>query len=383
MNRSEALAHFEQNYVQPKVIEKLVQAQQYLMQHWDDMVAEFRDSFREICRQICTMQAMEELGKVGFIQYSMLRSAILERRPVFRINAYTKEWYYDLDQKECQTEYQGGAISRFLDELEAELDIPRRKYLNQITPVDLEQVKLREAKHFNQLVVYLAEYALANCDPVKEWQDLAKEAEVEVRVGEYYDISEVVFKEDTKTKDAVAIKEWLEDHHENQYVAAVLKDLDLAGGDYRELDLRRVNFSGSDLSDSNLERSLLIKARLAGCRLSKCNFSEAAIYDADFSNTDLRGTSFFAAEGSKGIAPEQVARSIYSFAGVNFAHANLEAVDFRYANLSGANFVGANLAQTSFYGAELQNAIFSKAALEQAEFDETQLEAIIVIDDTQ
>jgi uncharacterized protein YjbI with pentapeptide repeats len=379
LNKAESLKDFEQNYLREHVLEKLLRAEDYLLKHHDELAEEWRQSLRNICLKIKTMQSKGEINRVGFIQYSMLRSSILERQPRYLINVYHKDWYFDPVQTECREDYYCSRIFQFLDQLEQDLEEPRKRYLDQITPVDLEQIKLREADKFNQWVVYLAGYVLNQGEPVPEFREIAREEELEVRVGEYYDTSEVVYKEDLRVKDAEATREWLEDKLENRYVAAILKNMDLSGGDYQGIDLRRADLRGSNLSQSNLAECLLIKAKLDSSVLRAVNFTGASLHDADFSGADLQNAIFFGAEGAKGIAATYAA-GIYSFTGVNFRGADLEGTDFRYANLQGADFRGARLARADFHGANLRHAIFSNAAHREAQIDETQADKILWMD---
>lgn len=379
MNRTEALAHFEQNYVRPKALEKLLQAEEYLWQHRDELAGELRESLRQISRKIKAMQRTGELERVGYINYSLLRSAFFTQKPVYRIDVYNKEWYFDPEQKECTGVYDAAAIYRYLAEFERELDTPRRRYLNQVTPVDLEQIRLREAAEFNQLIISLAEYTFNQGEPLRELTEIEREDEFEIRVGEYYDRSEVVYKEDLRVKDAATVKEWLEAKQDNRYEAAVIQNLDLAGGDYAGIDLNRANLRGSNLTDSNLENSVLVKARFTGCNMQRAKLSYAAIHDADFSRADLTKAIFFAAEGAKGLATT-METGIYSVWGVKFCGANLSGADFRFANLTGADFTGAQLAQTNFQGAKLDRAFFDQAALPLLNWDQTQIESIIWVE---
>jgi hypothetical protein len=399
MDRTESLGHFEQNYVQAKITEKILQAESYLLQYREELAAEFRESLRLICQKIQAMQTEGTLDQVGFINYSLLRSAILEKRPQYRIDVYNQDWYFSpnvdaglhsnancdcrmpkhngrLNQPECPGEYDAGRILRFLDELVAELEEPRKLYFDRVTIVDLEQIKLREAAKFNQLIISLADYALRRGELLAGLAKIAKAVEFEVRVGEYYDASEVVYKEDQREKDSEDTKEWLEEQHEEQYVAAVLRNLDLSGGDYRGLDLRRVDCSGAKLTDGNFANSLLIKAHFNNCLLSRSNFSGAAIHDVDFSGADLSEAVLCAVTGPKGMARTMV-EGIYSVWGVNFSGANLEGADFRRANLQGANFTGAKLANAVFYGAKLDEAIFNRTALLGLNLDLTQTAAVV------
>jgi uncharacterized protein YjbI with pentapeptide repeats len=379
MNRTEALEHFEQNYVQAKADEKILQAEAYLLQHRDELAVKFLESLRTIGRKVKTMQAEGRLAKVRFVNYALLRSALLAKEPPYRIDVYNQEWYFDPRQPECSVQYDGSGIMQFLDHLAVELEEPRKFYFNQVTTVDLEQIKLREAAKYNQLISSLAEYALHRGMPLQELAEFDQEAEFEIRVGEYYDRTEVVYKEDQREKDPKEIKEWLEDKHDNQYVAAVLKGLDLSGGDYGGLNLQRVDFSGSNLGGSNLKNCLLIKVRFSNCNLYHTDFSGSAIHDADFGGGDLQQAAFYAAQGAKGMA-QTMADRIYSVWGVNFRDTNLQEANFRYANLQGADFRGAHLADVDFYGAKLNEAVFNRAVLGKLKLSRAQTAVIHWVD---
>jgi uncharacterized protein YjbI with pentapeptide repeats len=379
MNRTEALEHFEKNYVQNRLEEKILQAQSCLLQHRDELVKEFRESLRAVCRRIKVMQEAGKLDKVGFITYAMLRSAILAKQSRYRIDVYNKEWYFDTAQPECSGTYDGSRIFSWLDELELELTESGKLYLHQVTPVDLEKIKLREAAKFNQLIIHLADYALHQEESLAELAEIAKEDEFEIRVGEYYDVTEVVYKEDRHSKDPEATKEWLEDRHENQYGAAVFSNLNLSGGNYRELNLWRADFSGSNLTGSNFANSMLIKTRFKNCLLNWADFSNATIHDADFNGAQLIQANFFAVRGAGGIVAT-LAQQVYSVWGVNFSGANLTEADFRYADLRGADFRGAQLAQAKFSGAKLERAIFDKSILPTLNLDHTQTAGIIAVE---
>jgi|GEM_PF-1309698 len=334
VTKAEALEHFGRVYVQERVWKKLMQAEEYYHRHYGELKDGFLRSFQAIVEEIRRRQAVGALGPVGYIQYSMLRSALLAKRPTHRIDVYNEKWYFDSTQKECQGEYDGSTIFNFLDELVDELDEPRKRYFGVISPADLELIKRQEAAKFNQFIIHLAGQALRQAEKEGQIPEFTKANEFEVRVGEYYDLSEVVYKEDLREKDAEEIKEWLEDKHQDQYVAAVLRNLDLSAGDDEGIDLRRVDMCGSDFSGSNLQKCLLINSCLSGCTMVQTDFSHALIHEADFQDANLSRAVFQGVDGACGIRAA-VVTGIFSLTGVNFAGANLEAADFTGAALPG------------------------------------------------
>jgi hypothetical protein len=380
LKKSESLALFNERYVRYRVKEKILQAEDFILQHKEELAAEFVDSFQNYCRKIKTMQLSGDIGNVRYINYAMLRTSILIHKPQYRIDVYNKDWYYDSSQKECLGEYDGGRVFDYLEQIQLELEALRREnYFHQISIVDIERIKIREAHIFNQLMINMARYALYQRGPGHEFVELAKEEVVEVRMGEYYDVSEVIYKEDKREKDPEEVKDWLEDKLENKYVADVFKNLDLSAGNYKNADFRLVDFSGSNLTESNMKGAWLIKARLRKCLMVNANLAKAIIYDADFNGADLRHAVFDAAQGNRGMAQTMNTR-IYSLWGVDFSEANLEQASFRKAKLQGANFRGAHFAETNFDGADLSNAIFQRSALKVLDLTEEQVQAVNWVD---
>lgn len=79
-------------------------------------------------------------------------------------------------------------------------------------------------------------------------------------------------------------------------VGADLSNLNLAGIILTEIDLRNVNFSGSDLRSACLSRSDLSGANFQNANLSTCRITQANLQNANFTNailsySDLTGSN--------------------------------------------------------------------------------------------
>jgi hypothetical protein len=91
MKRAEAWEHFVTDRAQPGNNEKLMALERYFQLHLEELIAKFLELFREICLKIKAMQSVGAKGKIACITYSMLRSAILDRRPIYLVEAFDKE----------------------------------------------------------------------------------------------------------------------------------------------------------------------------------------------------------------------------------------------------------------------------------------------------
>jgi uncharacterized protein YjbI with pentapeptide repeats len=374
MTRGEALQHFQENYVKAVSHEKRLALEDYYQKNSEELATGFYDSLRQICLRIKAMQTDGAKEKIKYIHYAMLRTAVLDQTYRWRIDAYDSKWYRD--EQECSAEYDASWAFRFLAEFEKELEEPRKRYLNQVTKLDLHQIFLKEAVIAKYYVTDLARYALSQAQLPREFSDFTRDTVLEVRSGEYFDISEVVYKEDTTIKDPQEIKDWLEAKKEHEYSYEVLSSLDLSGGDYEANDLRYCDLRGSNLFGSNLRSARLLGAKCAGANFQSSNCSWADIRAVDFSDCNLRKVDFYGASGTAGLDLE--GNYLHpGFNGVNFRGADLEGADLRESDFQGAIFTEANLQDVNFGGANLQGAVFSVKDRKLLDLNDEQIQVVI------
>lgn len=376
MTRTEALSYFNENYARPQINEKLFALDEYFHTNKDSLRQAFVESVREICLNIRDKQNKGEKGKIGFITYSMLRTALAEGKHTVLIEALNKDWF--LDFEECQAEYDASWAFDFLDEAIKEFKNLIKPYMGNIVASDVDRIGLLEAAKFNQYIISLARYSMPEVILLKEFDEIDKEDELEIRVGEFRDMSEIVYKEDIREKDPVKIKEWLGEKLENEYSYEVFKNLDLSGGDYKCIDFKYTEFRNSNLSNSKFEDCVLVGTKFCGSNLIGTDFSKSFIHDANFSNCKLKGSVFYKAEGASGLI-DRTCWEMPGFIGVNFCGADLEGVDFEAADLEGAVFIDANLKGVNFLGANLKYAVFLERDLRELDLDERQIKSIRLV----
>lgn len=289
MKKQEALEDFKKNCVRKKSIKKLLELDTYYENHKEELADSFMKAFKEICIKIKEMQTKKEKGKIGYISYSMLRSEILEKNYTYLIEAFDEKWFFDY--KECHGNYYTNWAFKFLDNLEEELQEARKIYAGYITALDIEKIKLQEGEKYNEYIVKLARYALFNRN-LDVFKEIEKEEEVEISVGEYRDLSEIVYIEDTREKDSQEIKEWLEENLEDEYIHKVFKNLDLSKGDYEGLDFTHSNFAKSNLEESNMKNCTLVGSIFNECNLQKVDFRNAYMEETSFKGADLKDAVF-------------------------------------------------------------------------------------------
>ncbi len=197
MKREEALEHFIENYVKVKSVEKQKKLDDYYEKNKDELSLEFIESFKQLCHKIKEIHAIGEKGKIAYIVCSMLRTNIICGVYKFVLEAFNEAWYFD--KNECQVEYDAGWAFGFLDEFEEELLDNSKFYINKIAKPDIERLKLKEAVFYKERIERLARYAMPKAAMTQEFRDIQKENVLEVRVGEYKSLSNLVYKESIRS----------------------------------------------------------------------------------------------------------------------------------------------------------------------------------------
>ena len=374
MRREETMQLFIEKEVTPRKLESLWALEAYFQTHKDELAGQFHDSFRRICKSFLNEQETGEKKRIGHFTYSILRTELVEGKHLYIVEASDEDWLYD-EQPYVEL-YDASWVFRFFDQLWSELTEQAKTYMGVITLPDIEQMMLKEAANYHQYVVSLARYALPTSVMCAEYAQLKKDDTMEIRVGEYVGLSEVVYQENHSERDPAAIKKWLEEKAEDDYAYEVFFNLNLSQGHYEELDLRYSDFRKSDLSYSRLSGCLLIGANLKGCNMTESDLSDSFIHETNFSDSVLKQANFQGVEGASGL-PDPTTWDMPGFLPVSFEGADLEGANFEGAVLQGASFVGANLKDVNFTRANLEKAVFSKEAKEMLVLDDKQKAGII------
>ncbi|WP_268625021.1 hypothetical protein [Paenibacillus alvei] len=193
MKKEEALHQFR-NLVTAEIIKTHLQKlDDYFQLHQEQLSQAFVESFSKLCRCIRDRQDRGDMGPVGYITYSMLRTELLHHRWMCLVEASDKRWF--LDANRYEEGYDAAWLFSFWEELHRVLDQERRKYMGLINPADVELIALEQAAEFYRYLIRLATHAMPQAVQLTEYWDMDKEDDLEVRVGEYLDISELVYKE--------------------------------------------------------------------------------------------------------------------------------------------------------------------------------------------
>ncbi|HYH02473.1 MAG TPA: pentapeptide repeat-containing protein [Bacillota bacterium] len=359
MNHAEVLRRFQDEVVQKRSLEQLRALESYFQSNREQLARDLGECYRKFCGQIYRMQRQAAKAAVAYIQFSLLRTAILEQHYFFLIEAYDRRWY--LDRQECLAEYDVTWAFRFLNHLAVGLEEARKQYSGQITTADVEQIILAEAGKYLRYVVAVARMAIPEVAQSREYHELNREEQLEVRVGEYKDLSEVVYKEDRRVKAAQQVRKWLAAKLDHAYSYEVFRGLDLAGGDYRGVDLRYADLHQCSLAGSCLKDTVLAGVKLAGSNLEQADLSETILYEADLRRCNLKKACLHNVAGASGLIDLTEEWQGPGFQSVCFQEADLTGADLSGADLRGADFRGACLTGVNFEQTRLTGAVFDRS----------------------
>ncbi|MDR6723265.1 uncharacterized protein YjbI with pentapeptide repeats [Paenibacillus amylolyticus] len=375
-----ALEHFKQEIVIPLRNRVMLQWEQVYQQNRERLKEEFIRHFAKQCQLVLDMQNIGEHGAVGHFTYSLLRTQLLEGKALYLAEAADETWLFD--PSPIEGAYDASWAFGYLDIMLAcwkeELERPGSSYTGSIAQPELERLLLREAEHGHAYVTHLIHQAMPEAVQCESFINLEKCPAIEVRVGEYLDVSESVYKTGAEPADEAEIRKWLAERTEEVYGYAALEHLDLAGGDYSGMDFRFSAFRDVALGGSQFENSNLVNTVWEQCDLTDTRWNGSQMYGARFRNCRMVGALFHGIEARKGM-PNPEIWDAPGFNPVSFAGADLREADFILADLQGADFREAsfentvfgvcNLADTDFRGTDVSKVDFTGSRLDRAQMD--------------
>ena len=285
---------FQSFDIEKKSAECISKLDEYVKHHFDALIDNFLDQFKQYCNKIVKMQETGKKDAIGFIHFSVLRTHIIAGNHNIRLDAYDGNWY--MDRTECSGEYDASEYYIYLDEFAEALEESRKTSKGMIKPHDLQRAVFDESEKYLVLIAELIRAGLKKAS-VEEWFKSIKRHELFVIcIGEYQDKSDILYKEDTTIKDAKEVKRFLESKHQPAYSHEICNDLDLTCGRFQESCFQFSSFDRSDLSGSSFENSKIICSTFKQAVLKQTDFDKAQIVNADFGGAVLEDVKFCGAQ---------------------------------------------------------------------------------------
>lgn len=242
----------------------------YLGEHHDVMLTDFMEQFQHFCTRLTSFLA-DTPYQVGVIQISLLHTSIYFGTPKIAFDAYDS--YGVLGANLMHAEMEFPYLFVHLNEWKNNLKHAVQEKHYEIYVSD-ERIRTLMAEKTRMLMYFLVlhlKYPLTELDRLEWFQEMPKEPEFYVSVGEYEDWQKTVYGE----------------------VPFVDMFMNLSGESlrwqkYEQLVFRNKVFDGMDLS-----KIRFTDCHFINCTIKNCQFHDSSFLGCRFNHTTIENSSFF------------------------------------------------------------------------------------------
>jgi uncharacterized protein YjbI with pentapeptide repeats len=325
--------------------EKLFETEVLFCESFSTMSKAFKENFREICSEIAALQETGSLGEIAYIEYTLLRSNIINKNYAVEIRVYGKEWFM------CKNQRVAGQLDisflfQKLDRLWVDLLMMRKQYIGKVSSLDVSEFIMDTVPQFYAYVISLCRFSILDCVKQNYFKVIKKMPQFSINVGEYMAQTTPIYKENFN-KDRKSFLKWLSEDFSYEYCFEDFSGLDLSNENFIDIDFRYSDLRNTTLTNTNFMYANLTGARFCGAELENAHFSYSILHETDFCNANLRNAKFCYSKAYEGLLDKEVWKRV-GFFKVSFRKANLQNADFTGANLIGADFTEAVLDGAKF-----------------------------------
>ena len=337
-------AHFL-NRAETLLNEKLFETENLFRSSFSSLSEAFMENFREICKEVTTLQEAGNFGEIAYIEYTLLRSNTINKNYVAEIRIYGKEWFLCKGQR-VVGQFDVSYLFQNLDRLWMKLLEMRKQYIGKVSSLDVSEFIMDAAPKFYAYVISLCRFSILDCTKQNYFKMLKKTPQFSINVGEYMAQTEPIYKENSE-KDRLSLLKWFADCHSYEYCFEDFSELDFSNENFTNIDFRYSDLRKTILTNTSFLYANLIGTRFCGAELENAHFSYSILHEADFSGANLRNSKFYYANANWGANDKEKWKRVGFFK-----------VSFRKADLQNANFTGANLIGADFTDAVVDGAKF-------------------------
>lgn len=285
MLKENMLELFKEKEVEPRFFLLSTWMHEHISKNWNVIEQGFLESFKSICQAIQEAQSFKSKGPIAYINYSVLRSSWLQGKSDCLISAYDDSWY--MDKHPCETMYDAGWLFDCIHNYASELNEARRSYQRKVTSADIHQYKMEAGSLYSVYLTLLARRVMEKAALLPEFAQILKAPRLDVRVGEFMDLSESVFLLDSTPKDAIEVKITLEQHYDFNYVYQYYCCLDLSQGQYTNNNFTYSIFDRCNMEHGNFSGTNLIGTVFRDCCMPHASLQNTVAWGAVFCRSDL------------------------------------------------------------------------------------------------
>lgn len=369
LKRTEALTYFYERYLNPTLIEKIQEANQYFLQNKNPLSEVFLENFSQLCKYIATQQEQKKGIAIHSINLSLLRTSLNDGKALCRWDVFdaTGRWEWQTDYHTYDITWAAHYLSEIVETLEPE----RKKYVLNLIRHDLSGIRQTQIENFfiyiRQLMYnVLRWYDLAN---IPNFQAIEKSFPFSINVGYFLDAYKPIYIDNDPSQAVPNMKNRLK--RKPCQCFQTLRNIDLADNEYTNINFSYSDVSSGNFSGSKVSGGMYINTQMKNSNCFGSDFSNSNIFDADFSDSNLEQANYSYVKGGRRLGDDilnipQILRECTQEDAV-IDHASIP-------SFLGVCFYGSNLTQTNFTGADLRCADFRKAIFENTNFTECLLE---------
>ncbi|MFF2484365.1 hypothetical protein [Paenibacillus sp. NPDC058071] len=148
-------------------------------------------AFEQACVRASLLQQQERKGEINYIQFSYLRTSLMEQRAEYRIDLYDAGWY--MDREECASLWQADFLFEPMFERTQKMDKQKARYGRLVTAMDIEHIQQQDALKYHLLAVEYLRDRLPALLESEAYAALRKSESVTVLAGEFRDQHEILY----------------------------------------------------------------------------------------------------------------------------------------------------------------------------------------------
>ncbi len=280
--------------LQQKSKELLTGLDDYVKSHFEQFVKQYVDFFSAYCEKIYQMQQQGKKGAIAYIHFSVLRTNILLRKHVIRVDAYDERWY--MDTVECSSGYHVEDIYCYLEKYGEIVEEMRSRSNGKISLAEAQKKVFVESNYYLFYTAELIRLGMRKALQTESYQKIRREPCFVVCMGGFMDRFDILYKDDCTIKDSGEVKRYLQSQKKTLFSYEIYENLDLSKGNYEGLEFQYSSFAGCDFTHSSWNKSRLAFSNFQNTTLKDTKMEKTKIFDTDFSGATLEQVSFAGAK---------------------------------------------------------------------------------------
>lgn len=191
VDKEKLLKEFEEKYVVDRYKDEFGKIIEKYKSDKDSIEKELILKFDLVCKEATKLQQKELKGKIKYIYFSLLRTSLLENKGEWRIDLYDEKWF--LDKEECSINIDLDFIYHSLFNHMEELLEKKNEYGRNITAMDIENIKIKEANIYHVLTSEFLKSLIEKFIKISSYEEMKKTEDIMILAGEYMDEVKIIY----------------------------------------------------------------------------------------------------------------------------------------------------------------------------------------------